>query len=322
MTKRNLQTAPESGTPDLRRNSIQDGTEEIAAIVRTTKASVQEKPKEQIFQEALQQLCAEIEQCPSPEAHPDFYGKPGNNSYTYKREIAGKPILIKVYRLFGREYAGDPARCFSNEVHMLKSMKGTPHVPQILYSSGADLAIGMTILEGKSITTFAENPVLTCTDEQLIAFIETILKLAENGMYLELLMNSDNILFDKTSGLNIVDMSHSERKRHPLDYLQSFEFAAANTRPAMLEPDVQATLTKRIQFTIRFVKILKEKFPEIYADMLEINKQAPNSRSMYFSPERTMTMLEGAKRMNMLKRPEELNEFQIACDELQKLITV
>lgn len=305
------------------RNQAAVSTPEMAAIMQATKAPALKEilDQGQTFQEALQKLCAEIEQYPTPDAHPDFYGKPGNNSYTYKREVAGVPILIKVYKLFGREYAGNPARCFSSEVRMLKSMKGTAHVPQILYSSESDLAIGMTILEGRSITTFAENPVLTCPDEHLVAFIETIIKLAENGMYLELMMNPDNILFSK-NGLNIVDISHSQNtSRNIGDYLQSFEFAVANTRPAMLEPDVQTTLTKRIQFTLRFVKILKERFPEVYAQILEINKMAPRPRLMYFSPATTIELAEVAKRRDMLLRPEELGEFESACDELQKLIT-
>lgn len=278
-----------------------------------------EKPPERIFQDALQRLCAEIEQYSSPEDHPDFYGKPGNNSYTYKREVAGTHILIKVYKLFGREYAGNPARCFSSEVRMLESMKGNAHVPQILYSSERDFAIGMTILEGKSITTFEENPVFTCPDAHIMAFIETIMKLAEKNMYLELLMNSDNILFSK-NGLSIVDISHNERKRHIAEYLESFAFAITNTRPAIFEQDVQAALTQRVQFTLRFVRILKEKFPEVYAQIIEINKMAPRPRLRYFSPIATMELAELAKRRNMLQRPEELVELEARCRELEGLI--
>lgn len=220
---------------------------------------------ESTFRSELLKLKAEVAEYESPSMHPDYLGE-GDNGIAFIRTFGGQRVVFKFYKKEGKSFNGNARAYFSHEIHALELMNGVKNVPQIIAIAPDELGYAMTILEGKSLTSFKENPVNEFTDEHIAQVIEIFIKLNSKKIAIDIL-NPSNLLFGK-DGLSVIDFIYNGRNGRLIDVMAQLEFILANAVLPKVRDVVtlQKWMEDSLRFRIKFLRVLKETFPEIYAE--------------------------------------------------------
>ena len=205
---------------------------------------------------------------------PEYLGS-GSNGSAFRIMVDGKQYAAK--------FSGSATQ--SNfEIKALVRAKGITHAAQLESYSFEDGVVIMELLSGRDVSNFLPDEDPQYTDEHIIELIETVKNL--NGVGIIIDPKPSNFMYDKDKGFSILDfhLSRANQKNSlPWSLLGLSQLFAARKFPSLdysaSDYFEKAKKQKLEQYKIflpllvRFVKILKEKFPELVAAWNQFNKE-------------------------------------------------
>ena len=198
---------------------------------------------------------------------PEYLGS-GSNGHAFKIEVDGKQYAAKFSRSVVQE---------NFEIKPLLRAKGIPHTSQLVSYSFEDGVVIMELLPGNDLTNFKSDNRPDYTDENIIQLIETVRELDSNGLVID--PKPSNFMYDKEQGFSVLDyhlVNPESRYKLPQE-IMALRLALTTTDlnwPNYQDPDyeekveVQAIEKNKVflPMMVRFITILKEKYPEILAE--------------------------------------------------------
>lgn len=180
----------------------------------------------------------------------------------------------------GKEYAAKFSRSITQanfEIKPLIRAKGIPHTSQLVSYSFEDGVVIMDLLPGTDVTNFTPEEAPEYTDEHIVQLIDTVIELDEKGLVTD--PKPSNFMYDIEKGFSVLDY-HLKNKSgtHELSQgILNLRLALTARRWEQLDykaPDYKekskAQSIERnkvfLPMMIRFLTILKEKYPDILVD--------------------------------------------------------
>ncbi len=218
------------------------------------------------FKEAIDSLREKISQTEYPESLPEYLGS-GANGIAFEINVDGCRYAAK----FSRSVAQA-----NFEIKPLLIAKGIKNAAQLVAYSFDDNVVIMDLLHGRDVSTYYPNEDPGYTDQHIIALIDTVLELYENGLVID--PKPSNFLFDNEEGFSVLDF-HILRegttsigdivlnlrialttRKWPLIHFQAADF----DREAEMQ-NIERNIVY-LRMMIRFLKILKENYPLVLED--------------------------------------------------------
>lgn len=233
------------------------------------------------FQPVIAELKAKMAQGNFKEL-PEYLGS-GSNGSAFRIEVDGKTYVAKFSRSITQA---------NFEIKPLIRAKDIPHTSQLVSYSFEDGVVVMELLSGTDVTNFTLEEAPEYSDEHIIQLIDTVRELDDKGLVID--PKPSNFMYDPEDGFSvldyhlkhiggsyglpqeIMDLRHglTERKFEPLDY----------EAPDYKEKAKAQSIERNkifLPMMIRFLGILKEKYPDILANWQrqhDENKKNPNMR--------------------------------------------
>lgn len=218
------------------------------------------------FQTVIAELKVKMAQGNSKEL-PEYLGS-GSNGSAFRIEVGGKIYAAKFSRNVTQA---------NFEIKPLIRAKDIPHTSQLVCYSFEDGVVIMGLLPGTDVTNFTPEEAPEYSDEHIIQLIDTVRELDAKGLVVD--PKPSNFMYDSEQGFSVLDyhLKHvggryglprevmdlriglTARKFEPLDY-QAPDY----------EEKAEAQSIERnkifLPMMIRFLGILKEKYPNILAE--------------------------------------------------------
>ena len=233
------------------------------------------------FQPVIAELKAKMAQGNFKEL-PEYLGS-GRNGSAFRVEVDGKTYAAKFSRYI-------PQANF--EIKPLIRAKDIPHTSQLVSYSFEDGVVVMELLPGTDVTNFTPEEAPEYSDEHIIQLINTVRELDAKGLVID--PKPSNFMYDPEQGFSVLDyhlknvgrryglsqevmnlkFGLTARKFPPLDYKD----------PDYEEKSKAESLEKykiSLPMMVRFLGILKEKYPDILAEWQrqhDEDKKNPNMR--------------------------------------------
>jgi len=216
----------------------------------------------QTFQKAVKELRAKID----ADGAKDQYLGSGSNGVAYRIVVGGK------------EYAAKFSKSITQanfEIKPLLRAKGIDHVAQLASYSFEDSVVIMELLHGTDVTKFRHEDAPEYSDDDITQLIETTIELNRNGIMID--PKPSNFIYDKEKGFSILDF-HLKNSSYTLaDSVMDLRIALMSREWPKLDwkaddykekRDAQAREQDKVYLPlmVRFLTILRDKFPEILAD--------------------------------------------------------
>jgi hypothetical protein len=213
---------------------------------------------------------------------PEYLGS-GVNGSVFLIEVDGKKYAAK----FSLEITQA-----NFELKPLLRAKGVPHTAQLVSYSFEDGVVIMELLPGTDVTNFTPENIPEYSDKDIIQLIDTVRELDAKGIKID--PKPSNFMYDPTKGFSVLDFHlKTNDERYGLsEMILELRFALTKIKFPNLDykaPDYEKQAeTRRIEenklslpIMIKFLNILKEKYPDILAEWQqkhEENTQNPNMR--------------------------------------------
>jgi len=235
------------------------------------------------FQPVVAELKAKVAQGNS-EKLPEYLGS-GNNGSAFRIEVDGKSYAAK----FSREIAQA-----NYEIKPLILAEGIPHTSQLACYSFEDGVVVMGLLGGTDVTNLPPEKALEYSDGHIIQLIDTVQKLDAKGLDID--PKPSNFMYDPEEGFSVLDyhLKHSGGRYGLPQKIMDLRFALMARGFEKLnykDTDyVEKEKTQDIErykislpLMIRFLGILKEKYPDILADWQTQHDEDKKNPSMRVS---------------------------------------
>lgn len=218
------------------------------------------------FQQVVVALKAKMAQGNFKEL-PEYLGS-GSNGSAFRIEVDGKTYAAK--------FSGDITQA-NFEIKPLIQARGIPHTAQLESYSFEDGVVIMGLLPGTDVTKFTPEDALEYSDQDIIQLIETVRDLDARGIVID--PKPSNFMYDTEHGFSILDY-HLKNKGSNYGVAQSvmsLKTALSTRKFEQLDYDAsdyeEKENAQRIEknkiflpLMIRFLGILKEKYPDILAE--------------------------------------------------------
>ena len=215
---------------------------------------------------------------------PEYLGS-GSNGSAFRIEVDGKTYAAKFSRSVTQA---------NFEIKPLIRAKDIPHTAQLISYSFGDGVVVMELLEGTDVTNFTPEEAPEYPDEHIIQLIDTVRELDANGLVID--PKPSNFIYDLEKGFSVLDYhlkqaggrwglpqeiislktALSARKFEPLDY-----------RARDFEEKARLEFIERnkifLPLMMRFLAILKEKYPDILTDWQRQHEEDRNNPMMRVS---------------------------------------
>src|SRR5581483_1105395 len=200
---------------------------------------------------------------------PEYLGS-GSNGSAFRIEVEGQTYVAKFSRNLTQA---------NFEIKPLMRAKGIPHTSQLVSYSFEDGVVVMGLLEGKDVTSVAPEEASEYSNEDIIQLIETVKELDAKGLVID--PKPSNFMYDKEQGFSVLDyhLKNSESRyglpqeimslRHALT-ARKFEKNEYKFGTPEYEQKAEVVAIEwnkvYLPMMVRFLSILKEKYPDILAD--------------------------------------------------------
>jgi hypothetical protein len=238
-----------------------------------------------IYQEKFQPVIAELKAKKDQgdfKELPEYLGS-GSNGAAFRIEVDGKIYAAKFSRSVTQA---------NFEIKPLLRAKNIPHAAQIVSYSFEDGVVIMELLPGTVVTNFTPEEAPEYSDENIIQLIDTVRELDSKGLTID--PKASNFMYDQEQGFSILDyqLKNSASKYGLPQEIIGLRLAFTARKLERLDYDdpnfkekanVQAIERNKIflPMMIKFLSILKEKYPNILADWQrqhDEDKKNPNIR--------------------------------------------
>lgn len=221
------------------------------------------------FQPAILELKKKIAQNNFKEL-PEYLGS-GSNGSVFKIKTDGKTYAAKFSRNITQA---------NFEIKPLIRAKHIPHTAQLVSYSFEDGVVIMELLPGTDVTNFTPEEAPEYTDEHIIQLIDTVRELDAKGLVID--PKPSNFMYDSEQGFSVLDyhlkqdggryrlsqqimdlrITLTARKFSLLDY-KALDYAEKLKDRSLEKYKILLPLM------VKFLGILKEKYPSILADWQE-----------------------------------------------------
>jgi hypothetical protein len=212
------------------------------------------------FKAAVDSLKEKIKLSASPQEVEGFLGK-GSNGSAYTVSVDGEEYVVK--------FAGHGQNNF--EVKPLLRSHGIAHTPELIAFSLADGVKILTRLPGQEVTTISPEELPIHSEESIIQLIETVLVLEKAGIVID--PKASNFFYDEKEGFGVLDyhLSNGTKFTRPEQQVMSlihalaarnFEYVSWDDTEAFEESQKRKAKIF-LPTQLRFLKIMKEKYPEL-----------------------------------------------------------
>lgn len=197
---------------------------------------------------------------------PEYLGS-GSNGSAFRIEVDGKVYAAKYSRNLTQA---------NFEIKPLIRAKGIPHTSQLVAYSLEDNVVIMNLLSGTDVTNIPPDKVLEYTDEDIIQLIDTVIELDVKGLVID--PKPSNFMYDEKQGFSVLDyhIKHGygyELPQQIIDLklaLTARKFARLDYKAADYKEQAEAQAIEHYKIflptIIRFLGILKNKYPDIIAE--------------------------------------------------------
>lgn len=198
---------------------------------------------------------------------PEYLGS-GSNGSVFRIEVEGKTYAAKFSRSITQE---------NFEIKPLIRAKDIPHTSQLVSYSFEDGVVIMELVVGTDVTNFTPQENLQYSDEHIIQLVETVRELDAKGLVID--PKPSNFMYDPEQGFSILDYhlkDASSRYGLPQEIISLRTALSARKWPSLeyKAPDYEEKAKLQsiernkifLPLMIRFLGILKEKYPNILAD--------------------------------------------------------
>lgn len=235
------------------------------------------------FQSVVAELKAKTAQGNFKEL-PEYLGSGGNGS-AFRIEVDGKTYAAKFSRNITQA---------NFEIKPLIRAKDIPHTSQLVGYSFEDGVVIMELLPGTDVTNFTPEEAPEYPDKHIVQLIDTVRDLDAKGLVID--PNPSNFMYDPEQGFSILDyhLKHGGG-RYGLpqeiidlkDGLTARKFETLDSGAPDYEEAAKAQSIERnkifLSMMIRFLGILKEKYPDILADWQRQHDEDRENPSMSVS---------------------------------------
>ena len=233
------------------------------------------------FQPAVAELKAKMAQGNLKEL-PEYLGS-GSNGSAFRIEVDGKTYAAKFSRNITQA---------NFEIKPLIRAKDIPHTSQLVSYSFEDGVVVMELLDGTDVTNFTPEEAPEYTDENIIQLIDTVRELDAKGLVID--PKPSNFMYDLGKGFSVLDYHLKNAGSNyglPQEIislktaLSARKFERLDYKAPDYEEKAKAQSIERnkifLPLMVRFLGILKEKYPDILADWQrqhDEDKRNPNMR--------------------------------------------
>lgn len=224
------------------------------------------KRYKEMFQQKIAELKEKIARGNFKEL-PEYLGS-GSNGSAFRIEIDGKTYAVKFSRHSTQA---------NFELKPLLRAKDIPHTAQLVSYSFEDGVVVMELLPGTDITNFTPENAPEYSDEHIIQLIDTVRGLDARGLVID--PKPSNFLYDQEHGFSILDyhLKKSGSKyglpQEIIDLktaLTARKFERLDYNAPDYEENEKAQAIERytvfLPMMVRFLGILREKYPDILAE--------------------------------------------------------
>lgn len=231
------------------------------------------------FQPVIEELKAKIGRGNFKEL-PEYLGS-GRNGSAFRIEVDGKTYAVKFSQNITQA---------NFELKPLLRAKGILHVAQLVGYSFEDGVVVMELLPGTDVTNFTPGEAPEYPDEHIVQLIDTVRELDANGLKID--PKPSNFMYDRELGFSILDYhlkKNGGRYGFPQQVIdlrgaltaRKFEQLEYKDPNYGEKAETQAIEEYKIclPMMIRFLGILKEKYPDVLTEWQrqhEEDKKNPN----------------------------------------------
>jgi hypothetical protein len=236
------------------------------------------------FQPAIAALKDKMAQG-DPEQLPEYLGS-GSNGSAFRIETDGKAYAAK--------FSGSLTQA-NFEIKPLLRAKGIPHVAQLESYSFEDGVVVMDLLPGKEVSQFTPETAPEYTDAHIIQLIDTVRELDAKGLVID--PKPSNFMYDPTEGFSVLDFhlkknisSNYDLPQEIIDLkaalsarkFENLDYKAADYQEKVRERTLESYKIY-LPMMIRFLGILKDKYPDILSKWQERHERDKKDPRMYVS---------------------------------------
>jgi len=235
------------------------------------------------FQPAITELKEKMAQGNFKEL-PEYLGS-GSNGSAFRIETDGT------------EYAAKFSKSITQanfEIKPLLRAEGIPHTSQLVSYSFEDDVVIMELLAGTDVTNFKPKEAPEYTNEHIVRLIDTVRELDAKGLSID--PKPSNFMYDSEKGFSVLDYHlKNENGRYglPQEIMDLRHGLTARNwerldyqAPDYEEKAKEQSLEKKkifLPLMIRFLGLLKEKYPSILADWQRQHDEDKNNPNMLVS---------------------------------------
>ncbi len=215
---------------------------------------------------------------------PEYLGS-GSNGSAFRIEVDGKTYAAKFSRSTTQA---------NFEIKPLLRAKDIPNTSQLVSYSFEDGVVIMELLDGTDVTNFTPEQAPEYIDKNIIQLIDTVRELNAQGLSID--PKPSNFMYDPEKGFSVLDyhLKQSGSNYRLPQQIISLKTALSARKFEKLDykaPDyeekskLQSIEQNKIflPLMIRFLGILKEKYPDILADWQRQHEEDKNNPSMSVS---------------------------------------
>ena len=263
-----IDNLPSDLSPDLV-ELIESNRKSYIEFLRREKGKEIQFRKENIehFKEKFEDTIKALKEKIEIDGAKEQYLGSGSNGHAYRIEVGGKEYAAKFSRLLTQA---------NFEIKPLLRAEGIEHTAQLVAYSFEHKVVVMELLPGTDVTNFLPENAPEYSNEDIVQLIETVQELDRNGIVID--PKPSNFLYDKKEGFSVLDFHLKEAHKESLaDSIISLRLALTTRKWPRLDykaNDYEEKLAEQnieqkkiyLPMMVRFLTILRDKFPEILED--------------------------------------------------------
>lgn len=236
------------------------------------------KTYKEVFQSAIVELKAKMA-LGDPKQLPEYLGS-GSNGSAFSVTIEGKTYAAKFSRNLTQA---------NFEIKPLIRAKNIPHTSQLVSYSFEDNVVIMELLPGTDVTNFTPEEAPEYSNEHIVQLIETVLELDAKGLAID--PKPSNFMYDPEHGFSVLDYHLNDGYKLPQQIMDLRHGLTARKfeRLDYKAPDYEERSQEQsreqnkifLPMMVRFLGILKERYPDILAEWQRQREEDKKNPSVY-----------------------------------------
>jgi hypothetical protein len=221
----------------------------------------------------------------NPKELPEYLGS-GSNGSAFRIKVDGKTYAAK--------FSGNLTQA-NFEIKPLIRAKDIPHTSQLVSYSFEDNVVIMELLPGTDVTNFTPEEAPEYSNEHIIQLIDTVQELDAKGLVID--PKPSNFMYDPEQGFSVLDyhLKHNISGRYGLPQevldlrngltarkFQQLDYKAPDYDEKAKEQSIERNKIF-LPMMVRFLGILKEKYPDILAEWKRQHDEDKKNPSMSVS---------------------------------------